>query len=543
MRSVCALLFFIALVWSAPALACGGLFCAVPQGPTAPEPIDQNAERILFEIEEGAGTITAHVQIQYMGNPDSFAWVVPVPGVPEVGESSENLFNALDRATRLQVVLPPGDPCDSAPLSDTVSCGCSDGIPKSAAGSPPPVASPNDGPVTVYDSGTTNNYAYVVIGAERTEDLVTWLQENQYNVSENMTPVMDPYNEPADGDEGMRFLAIKLLDGKSSGDIVPLRFTYRSQRPVIPLRLTAVAAQPQMGVLVYISSDAPFTPGNFDLVEPDTDHLLLDAQNRSNYFDWVARSADEADGKRFVAEYVGPNPIRDTPMGGETLRGATLSRYYTRLSAHQMTEDPVFVPAPDTGLRVANVLDLSEHASLYRCGQVLLERLPSLCAFNYCGQGATCFESQGRAACQCPGDQVAQRILGPDGEDRVVCAPPSNAVGVTDEAAGVGSPFDPCQDISCGDGQCVVKGGFPSCACAQGAAASLREDGLVRCAPLPSDAPSFGPGGGQESAATLTAQRAPLRRAGLREAFSLGTPLLLVLGLLVALRRRNRLGA
>ncbi|MEO1272877.1 MAG: hypothetical protein AAFX99_32720, partial [Myxococcota bacterium] len=56
----------VVMGWAvSPVWACGGLFCAVPQGPAvAPEPVDQNAERIVFEVDEDEGTITAHVQIQ-----------------------------------------------------------------------------------------------------------------------------------------------------------------------------------------------------------------------------------------------------------------------------------------------------------------------------------------------------------------------------------------------------------------------------------------------------------------------------------------------
>lgn len=528
------------LATTAPALACGGLFCAVPSGPLAPSPIDQNAERILFEVDEPNGTITAHVQIQYAGNPDSFAWIVPVPGVPDVSESSDALFAALDNNTSLQVIPPPSEPCDFASASTgTNGCGCAGSSADLATGGAiePTLGESNN--VNIYDRGTTTNYDYVVLGAERTQALVTWLQENQFNVSDNMTPVMDAYNAPADGDAGMRFLAIRLRDGRDNSDIAPLRFTYRAPNPVIPIQLTAVAAQPQMGILVYIAATRPYTPGNYGVLQPMPSQILVDAQYRTNYFDWVARIADEARGQRFISEYIGANPLRGGTFNGVTVTAPLLSRFYTRMSAHHMTLDPTFVPAPDEALRVSNTLDLSNNTALYRCGALLTERLPSPCAFNYCGLGATCTEFLGQVACDCPDDQIAQRITGPDSLPRVACALAQNPVGVTDEAAGVGTDFDPCRDIACGDGQCVVKGGFPTCACDDGAAATLNTGGLLRCEPIPSDAPAFGPGGGTEAAPRVIAS-APSPRRTLPFALSLSGPLLLVLGALSALRLRNR---
>ena len=50
--------------------ACGGFFCSA-------SPIDQTAEHILFTINDDQ-TVTAYVQIKYVGDKDDFAWIVPV---------------------------------------------------------------------------------------------------------------------------------------------------------------------------------------------------------------------------------------------------------------------------------------------------------------------------------------------------------------------------------------------------------------------------------------------------------------------------------
>jgi hypothetical protein len=71
----CALVIMLG-AWgaSAPiALACGGLFCQN-------SPVDQNAERIIF-TQNGDGTISAIIQIQYTGFDDDFSWVLPLPSL------------------------------------------------------------------------------------------------------------------------------------------------------------------------------------------------------------------------------------------------------------------------------------------------------------------------------------------------------------------------------------------------------------------------------------------------------------------------------
>jgi hypothetical protein len=510
------------------AWACGGLFCSVPQGPTPPEPVDQSAERIIFDIDEDAGKTTAHVQITYVGDPAAFAWIVPVPGVPDVADSKQSHFEELDAATRLMVTPPPSIPCAQRAFADDSSAecgGCSDSDVVNSAGGDEFGDNPNpDSPVTVYAHDFTDNYEYHVIGAERTGDLVTWLQDNLYNVTDNMTPVMDVYNNPA-----LRFLAVKLIAGKDAADVVPLAFTYDGTEPVIPIRLTAVAAQPLMGIQVFIRASQPYAPANFDLVHPDTTEMVLDANYAPNYFAWVARQADERDGKLFVAEYIGADP----GTAGLPPRG-TLSRYYTRMSGHHMNLDPKFSPAPNASAP-PRTLDFSARDAIYDCGTPIAEALPGPCAFHYCGTGATCFASAGRAHCACPEGAVAQSFRGPGGDLTSTCVPRSNPVGVTDESAAVGTEFDPCLGVVCGEGACVVRGGFVACECEEGAAAMAGE---TTCATLGDDAEAFGPGAGPEAVPGPTAARTRRVRSRSKQLAGLAFPVLLLLLAQVALRRR-----
>ena len=81
-----------------PARACGGLFCS------ATAPVNQAAERIIFS-KNSDGTVTAVVQIQYEGPSEEFAWVLPVPGVPDIQVSSDLAFTRLQLASNPQYNL------------------------------------------------------------------------------------------------------------------------------------------------------------------------------------------------------------------------------------------------------------------------------------------------------------------------------------------------------------------------------------------------------------------------------------------------------
>jgi hypothetical protein len=86
--------------------ACGGFFCSR-------SPVAQTAEHIIFTVNADH-TVTAYVQIQYQGDKDNFAWIIPAPGVPALSADFPNLaMTGLDTATQpsyfkgLGCVAPP----------------------------------------------------------------------------------------------------------------------------------------------------------------------------------------------------------------------------------------------------------------------------------------------------------------------------------------------------------------------------------------------------------------------------------------------------
>src|SRR5262245_22992911 len=141
MRKIILILSFI-LISVGTVSACGGLFCQTT-------PVNQQAERIIFTMNED-GTISAYVQINYTGEAPSFAWVVPVPAVPEIDVAEMASFNELDLLTQPVFMPPPIPSC--APIA----------IPQSAAlgGA---VNTAEDSEVIVLASGTAGPYQYDVI--------------------------------------------------------------------------------------------------------------------------------------------------------------------------------------------------------------------------------------------------------------------------------------------------------------------------------------------------------------------------------------------
>lgn len=475
-----------------PARACGGMFCGQPAGPMqAPAPVDQSGERIIFDV--GEGEVCASVWIDYVGTADEFAWIVPVPDTPEIEEADPNRFMRLLQQSQMAVRTPGVDrttcPSPSGGVSDEAGCGCSDSVNESGdSGSDAGSGGGGGGarpPVQVTGRTVTDNYEATSLLAETSDDLVEWLQENRYNVSDNMVPVMRPYV-----DDGMQFVAVKLRDGRATDNIRPITMCYPGETPMIPIRMTAVAAQPYMSITALVVADTPFSPGNFMTTAPDTEALVYDANGSINYFEWVARAVAEADGRLFVREYVGPT--------GEG--SGVLSRWYTRLGPEHMTEDPLFVAAAASLNTGTQLVDLSARTPILDCfGGPIADRQPNACGWNYCGRDAECTLTEAvAAACACPDDTLAAPVPGPDGTSRVSCVPAENPFTITAQAAGDGTELSPCAAYDCGLGTCRTKGGFPMCDCDVGAVAAFDAGGLVRCVDRFDEA-GYGPGGGREA--------------------------------------------
>ena len=262
--------------------------------------------------------MTAVVQIQYTGPSEEFAWVLPVPGIPDVAVSSDLAFTRLQTSSNPQYSLTvdiEGTCRQSAVPS--FDCGGEGGSGDQDAG-----GGADGGAPEVLASGTVGPYDFVVIqiddAFENAGDVaVQWLTDEGYDV-------VAPGGDPADVAEifgsylenGMNLLAFRLTKGNDTGSIRPIRITYPTERPMIPIRPTAVAANPDMGVMVWVLGQERAVPINYKALE--LDEALIDwTTGGSNYNQVVIAAANEAGGQGFVTERAGPSSDYDQVVFSE----------------------------------------------------------------------------------------------------------------------------------------------------------------------------------------------------------------------------------
>ncbi len=311
------------------AWACGGTFCDTSS------PVNQTAERIIF-VDREDGTVTAVVEIQYQGSAEQFSWVLPVPGIPEIDVSSTLALNRLQGATNpnYRLITEVQGSCREEQFGDFANDDSG-----GANNSFEDEADDANNDVVVVGAGTVGPFDFEIISVdpelENAADVaVQWLEENGYEVTPQTPDLLGPYLE-----EGMNLVGFRLTNGAGVESIRPIMMTYETADPMIPIRPTGVAANDDMGVMVFNVAPGRAVPSNYR-------HLILNeaALNwfnpNSNYLDVVNLAADESGGQGFVTEMAAPT----SDFGETILRGfeAQSIAQFRQISAETNAQDVIF---------------------------------------------------------------------------------------------------------------------------------------------------------------------------------------------------------
>ena len=466
------------------ALACGGLFCSGAQ----PVPVEQTGERILFEVDPEGGTVTTTVDIQYGGAPDAFSWILPIPvsdamPVPELAITPPDVLRILELATPPSII-PPQTKC-STPRPPGLFTARGAGGGDDAA-----FSDDDDGGVDVTDLPTVGPFDNELIQAGDAQALIDWLNTNGYLITPAMEPSIADYVS-----EGLAFLGVKLVPGSEVTEIQPLSVTWPGTAPMIPLRLTSIAAGPEMGVLVFILGTTNYEATSWQSMEIDIDRLQsnpLSGQN--NYHALLSLQIDEVGGQGFITEmsanttviqgltqsiggWAGSGSVEDFTDSQDAVtellaRNDFLTRFHGRAHPEEMTMDPVFGPSADA--LITGTLDLSDRPRVESCGaNAAFDLVP--CGSGYCGAGGSCATTDaGIEGCTCEAGFVAREVMvaplpGQPEVATIVCQ--DDTMDFLSADLGAAAP-DPCAFANCGDfGECVSVNGFATCSCDDGYAA------------------------------------------------------------------------
>ena len=194
------------------------------------------ASKVVMTRHEGRTVIT--MVNDYRGDPSEFAMVIPVPHVLERGQihvTEGAIVDHLDAYTapRLVEYFDP-DPCRQPVLRALQSV--------QEAPAPEGVAVSADAlGVTIEAQYVVGEYDIVILSAEQSAGLATWLKANDYRLPEGVEPVLEHYLA-----NGMKFFLarVNLKEKTRLGTefLRPLQIAFESPGFMLPIRLGMVNA-------------------------------------------------------------------------------------------------------------------------------------------------------------------------------------------------------------------------------------------------------------------------------------------------------------
>ncbi len=225
---------FVTLTLSSAATAACCYFAAINKDVTQP------GQRAFISWDEQLKLETFTVQPQFQGNADEFGMVIPTPSQPKLQEMPRDFFRALAVFTILE-------PMDMSKFKQMQVMRSSIESKNSAGGPTRPA-------VRVLERGVVGNLDYKILEADKADALFRWLKDNRYHYAGDEATLQHYIQQR------WNFTVMKIdprqmkkgPDGRFLGDITPTRFTFKSNKPIYPLRITQISVKDRTDVLLYV---------------------------------------------------------------------------------------------------------------------------------------------------------------------------------------------------------------------------------------------------------------------------------------------------
>jgi MYXO-CTERM domain-containing protein len=215
-------------------------------------------------------------QIQYVGAPSEFGWVLPIRGKVDVGVSSDELFNRLESSTAPEITPPPPPTCPPPEKRCRTSC-TGDSFSATDAGTAG--GAQDTSTVDVWGTSVVGPYEATQLSATDGTALRNWLTEHGYTLPAAIGPVIDKYIA-----EGFGFLVIKLVPSADQNRMVPIRIGFDGSSPTLPLRMIAAGTGEKVGIKLFVLGDGRWEAKNFANGEVRTADLVWDWQAMGSNF-------------------------------------------------------------------------------------------------------------------------------------------------------------------------------------------------------------------------------------------------------------------
>lgn len=270
---------------------------------------------------------TVSMSSDYEGKLSEFAMVVPVPVVlkkRDIKTIDKSLFEKFDSysAPRMAKYYDQA-PCPvivSDSLYRIVNLSSSDQIVTYCFSGSMEAASLG---VTIEAEYKVDEYDILILSANESAGLETWLHRNGYKIPEGAREVLQPYIK-----DHMKFFVVKVnlarLKALGSNKIKPIQITYNSPKFMLPIRLGMANAQGDQDMIVYtLSKKGRVETTNYRNVKiPSNRNVPQFIQNEFGpfYKEVFDKTYKKYEGKVTFLEYAWDvskrNPVKCDPCNG-----------------------------------------------------------------------------------------------------------------------------------------------------------------------------------------------------------------------------------
>ncbi len=205
-----------------------------------------DASKVVLVRDEERTVVT--MASDYRGDASEFAMVIPVVDVPvreQINVANPALVDHLDEYTAPRLVeYYDDDPCAMGYKRKEMS----------VAGPPMPMAMEDAAPeaealgVTIEAEYEVGEYDILILSAEESDGLITWLNQEGYRIPDDAEDVVGAYLN-----RGMKFFVAKVNLERHDGSAMlrPIQVAYEDEDFMLPIRLGTVNAEGKQELFVF----------------------------------------------------------------------------------------------------------------------------------------------------------------------------------------------------------------------------------------------------------------------------------------------------